>query len=38
MLKSRKHFKGLKNLSIRVRDIVLEQKVTSYKDVAERLI
>ncbi|CAD8073344.1 unnamed protein product [Paramecium sonneborni] len=30
--------KGLRNLSVKVRDIVLELKSTSYKDVAQRLI
>ena len=29
---------GLRNLSAKVRDIVLELRSTSYKDVAEKLI
>ena len=29
---------GLRNLSLKVKDIVIEMRSTSYKDVAERLI
>jgi hypothetical protein len=35
---SGKFIKGLRNLSVKVREIVCELKATSYKEVAERLI